>query len=87
MKFSQFFKELSTKTYDPLNHRNDEFDKDYTIFKQKIVDAEWELEEFVERSLQNLHTVDDVLRLLKRYKLYIIIQYSLLYNLIISMSL
>lgn len=66
-KFQDLFKTISTKTYDPLNHRSDEFDNDYQEFKQNIADAEWELEEFVAKSLENYTTVEDVLNLCHRY--------------------
>lgn len=66
-KFNEFFKFLSSQTYDPLNHRSDEFDKDYVEFKRNVVDTEWELEEFVGKSLEKIPTVDGVLRLLHRY--------------------
>lgn len=65
-KFSELFKAISTATYDALNHRTDDFDKDYDVFKQGVVDTEWELEEFVAKCLEKLSTVDDVLRLLHR---------------------
>lgn len=67
-KFQDLFVAISTKTYDPLNHRSDEFDKDYQEFKQGIVDSEWELEEFVAKSLENYSTVEDVLNLCYRLK-------------------
>lgn len=66
-KFQDYFKTISSQNYDPLNHRSDEFDKDYQIYKQGIVDSEYELEEFVAKSLENYHTVEDVLRLCKRF--------------------
>lgn len=67
-KFSDFFKKISSQTYDALNHRLPYFDKDYAEFKQNVVDAEWELEEFVGISLQKMPNVDNVLRLLKRFE-------------------
>lgn len=67
-KFKQFFHNISSQKYDALNHRLDYFDKDYAEFKQNVVDTEWELEEFVGNSLENMTNVDNVLRLLKRFE-------------------
>ncbi|KAI4469355.1 male fertility factor kl5 [Holotrichia oblita] len=66
-KFQQYYKKISSKTYDALNHRLDMFDKDYVEFKQNVADTEWELEEFVGTSLEKMTDVDNVLRLLNRY--------------------
>lgn len=66
-RFQEFYKKISSKTYDALNHRLDMFDKDYVEFKQSVADTEWELEEFVGASLEKMTDVDNVLRLLNRY--------------------
>lgn len=66
-KFVVFFKKISSQKYDALNHRLPYFDKDYKEFRQNVVDTEWELEEFVGTSLENMTDVDNVLRLIKRY--------------------
>ncbi|KAK9891393.1 hypothetical protein WA026_014634 [Henosepilachna vigintioctopunctata] len=66
-KFKDFFKKISSQKYDALNHRLPYFDKDYGEYRQNVVDAEWELEEFVGASLSKLQDVDNVLRLLARY--------------------
>lgn len=65
-KFKEFYKKISTKTYDTLNHRQDFFDVDYKEFKQSVCDTEWEMEEFVGASLEKHVNVDNVLRLLHR---------------------
>ncbi|KAJ8919736.1 hypothetical protein NQ315_006264 [Exocentrus adspersus] len=67
-KFIEFFKKISSQKYDALNHRLPFFDKDYKEFRQNVVDTEWELEEFVGNSLENMTDVDNVLRLLKRFE-------------------
>lgn len=67
-KFIEFHKKISSQKYDALNHRLPNFDKDYKEFRQNVVDTEWELEEFVGNSLENMTDVDNVLRLLKRYR-------------------
>ncbi|KAL3284037.1 hypothetical protein HHI36_018207 [Cryptolaemus montrouzieri] len=65
-KFQDFFKKISSQKYDALNHRLPYFDKDYSEYRQSVVDTEWELEEFVGISLSKLQDVDNVLRLLAR---------------------
>ncbi|XP_025829635.1 dynein heavy chain 8, axonemal [Agrilus planipennis] len=67
-RFDDFYKTISTKTYDALNHRQDYFDKDYAKFKKSVADTEWQLEEFVGQSLEKLTDIDNVLRLLKRFE-------------------
>lgn len=68
-KFIEFYKKISSQKYDALNHRLPYFDKDYKEFRQNVVDTEWELEEFVGVSLENMTDVDNVLRLIKRYRI------------------
>lgn len=68
-KFRDLFITISTKKYDTLNHRLDFFDKDYEIYKESVYNLEWELEEFVGKSLEKMTDVDNVLRLLKRFPL------------------
>lgn len=66
-KFIQFHKSIASKKYDALNHRQAFFHNDYKEFIQNVVDAEWELEEFVGRTLEKYKDVDNVLRLLNRF--------------------
>lgn len=66
-KFIKFHKTIALKKYDALNHRQAYFNIDYNEFIQNVVDTEWELEEFVGRSLDKYKDVDNVLRLLNRF--------------------
>ncbi|XP_044745141.1 dynein axonemal heavy chain 8-like [Coccinella septempunctata] len=68
IKFKEFFKTISSKKYDVLNHRLPDFDKDYIEYKQNVADTEWLLEEFVGICLSKMQDVDNVLRLLKRFE-------------------
>lgn len=65
-RFVDYFNVISQQTYDALNYRLEEFDKDYDEFRQNVVDTEWELEEFVAKSLSKINDIDNVIRLLKR---------------------
>ncbi|XP_031342975.1 dynein heavy chain 8, axonemal-like [Photinus pyralis] len=67
-RFSEFYKNVSTKKYDALNHRQDMFDEDYTEFKKNVAKIEWDLEEFVGNSLEKMVDVDNVVRLLVRFE-------------------
>ncbi|KAF5281562.1 hypothetical protein FQA39_LY05097 [Lamprigera yunnana] len=67
-KFNEFFKKMSIKKYDALNHRQPMFDDDYLEFKKSVGNAEWDLEEFVGNSLEKMINTDSVIRLLKRFE-------------------
>ncbi|KAK9893078.1 hypothetical protein WA026_023570 [Henosepilachna vigintioctopunctata] len=67
-KFKEFFKTISSKKYDALNHRLLDFEKDYAEFRQSIADTEWLLEEFVGKCLSQMQDVNNVLMLLKRFE-------------------
>ncbi|KAB0798200.1 hypothetical protein PPYR_09193 [Photinus pyralis] len=66
--FNNLYKTISSKKYDTLNHRQEMFDNDYKEFKTAVAKAEWDLEEFVGNSLEKMVTVDNVIRLLKRFE-------------------
>lgn len=65
-RFTEYFKIISNKKYDPLDFLNHEFDEDYSQFKQNIVDTELELEEFVALTLRSKTSFDSVLTMLSR---------------------
>ncbi|KAK4886462.1 hypothetical protein RN001_002733 [Aquatica leii] len=67
-RFSDFYKKISSKKYDALNHRQEMFDNDYLDFKKGVNNAEWDLEEFVGNSLERMVNVDNVIRLLRRFE-------------------
>ncbi|KAK5645861.1 hypothetical protein RI129_004325 [Pyrocoelia pectoralis] len=66
--FNNLYKTISSKKYDTLNHRQEIFDNDYKEFKNAVVKAEWDLEEFVGNSLERMVNVDNVIRLLERFE-------------------
>lgn len=66
-KFSNFFKTIASQPYDALDHRHSLFDDDYSVFKQCVVDTEWELEEFVAKTLEKSRNVERILYMLSRF--------------------
>ncbi|KAK0165144.1 hypothetical protein PV328_003692, partial [Microctonus aethiopoides] len=67
-KFMSFFQKITTQQYDPLNHRNPEFDVDYDEFKKNVAETEFELREFFFRSISLVPNIDEALRLVLRFQ-------------------
>ncbi|XP_061708954.1 dynein axonemal heavy chain 8 [Cydia pomonella] len=65
--FNKFFKAISTKTYDALDHRRPDFDKDYKIYKDAVANQEVLLENFMINSVNKCPTTEIALHLLKRF--------------------
>ncbi|KOB72744.1 putative Ciliary dynein heavy chain [Operophtera brumata] len=57
--FNKLFKSISTKTYNALDHRRPDFDKDYKTYKDNIANQE---------SVNKCPTTEIALRLLKRFE-------------------
>lgn len=45
--FNKLFKQISSKTYDAMDHRRPDFDKDYKIYKDAVATQELLLENFM----------------------------------------
>lgn len=61
------FEVISNKSYDPLAHRLEEFDKDYAIYQEAIRSVELEMEKFVKIYLKDIESVEMRLLTLKRF--------------------
>ncbi|CAK1540075.1 unnamed protein product [Leptosia nina] len=66
--FNKFFKTISSKTYDGLDHRRPDFDKDYKIYKDAVATQEILLENFMISSVNKCPTTEIALNLLKRFQ-------------------
>ncbi|XP_045484350.1 dynein axonemal heavy chain 8 [Pieris rapae] len=65
---NKLFKTISTKTYDALDHRRPDFDKDYKIYKDAIATQEILLENFMIASVNKCPTTEIALNLLTRFE-------------------
>lgn len=75
-KFKDIFRIISSRTYDALNHRKPDFDHDYDIFKESIAEAEAELREFKEQTLNEAPNLQIRLMLIKRWSFKIVFNIS-----------
>ncbi|PZC81902.1 hypothetical protein B5X24_HaOG211688 [Helicoverpa armigera] len=66
--FNKLFKTISTKTYDALDHRRPDFDKDYKIYKDHVANQELLLENFMINSVNKCPTTEIALHLLTRFE-------------------
>ncbi|CAB3256562.1 unnamed protein product [Arctia plantaginis] len=66
--FNKLFKTISTKTYDALDHRHPDFDKDYKIYKDAVANQELLLENFMITSVNKCPTTEIALHLLLRFE-------------------
>nr|XP_026487863.1 dynein heavy chain 8, axonemal-like [Vanessa tameamea] len=68
VNFNKLFKTISSKTYDALDHRRPDFDKDYKVYKDNIATQELLLENFMITSVNKCPTTEIALHLLERFK-------------------
>ncbi|XP_041975311.1 dynein axonemal heavy chain 8 [Aricia agestis] len=66
--FNKLFKTISSKTYDALDHRRPDFDKDYKIYKDAVATQELQLENFMISSVNKCPTTEIALHLLARFE-------------------
>ncbi|XP_045497912.1 dynein axonemal heavy chain 8 [Colias croceus] len=66
--FNKLFKAISSKTYDALDHRRPDFDKDYKIYKDGVATQEILLENFMIASVNKCPTTEIALHLLARFE-------------------
>ncbi|KPJ08753.1 Dynein heavy chain 8, axonemal [Papilio machaon] len=66
--FNKLFKTISSKTYDALDHRRPDFDKDYKTYKDAVANQELLLENFMINSVNLCPTTEIALNLLKRFE-------------------
>ncbi|XP_034837309.1 dynein axonemal heavy chain 8 [Maniola hyperantus] len=68
VNFNKLFKVISSKTYDAMDHRRPDFDKDYKIYKDHVATQELLLENFMITSVNKCPTTEIALHLLERFK-------------------
>ncbi|XP_072937033.1 dynein axonemal heavy chain 8 [Epargyreus clarus] len=66
--FNKLFKTISSKTYDALDHRRPDFDKDYKTYKDNVATQELLLENFMITSVNKCPTTEIALHLLLRFE-------------------
>ena len=60
------FQSISSKSYDPLDHRRPEFDADYADFKKQQAETEQGLYKFLRSEVTRCTSIHDVLVVLSR---------------------
>lgn len=66
-KFFSFFQDISSKDYDPLNHRKPYFDSDYDNYKKNVAEMEIELRNFFYNYVSYTPNITEALRVVARY--------------------
>lgn len=59
---------ISAKPYNPLNFRNDQFDKDFDIFVKEVEQAEVGMQQFVKQQIACVPIAESVILILKRFE-------------------
>ena len=67
--FSNVVKGFRSKGHDLLDFHSNRFDRDYVDFNVKTQELENSLQQFINRSFENITSIEDSLGLLKRYQL------------------
>ncbi|OAD58895.1 Dynein heavy chain 8, axonemal [Eufriesea mexicana] len=67
-KFSSFFQDVSSKDYDPLDHRKPYFDSDYDNYKRNTADTEVELRNFFYKCVSETPNITEALRVVARFQ-------------------
>lgn len=75
-KFSSFFYDITSKDYDPLNHRKPYFDSDYEQYKKNVAETIIELRNFFYNCVSETPNIAEALRVVARYHLPFIITTS-----------
>ena len=66
--FKDVVKEFRSKGHDLLDFHSNRFDRDYVEFNVKMQELENSLQQFINRSFENINSIEDSLVLLKRYQ-------------------
>lgn len=66
-KFSSFFYDITSKDYDPLNHRKPYFDSDYDQYKKNVSETIVELRNFFYNCVSETPNITEALRVVARY--------------------
>ncbi|CAD1473088.1 unnamed protein product [Heterotrigona itama] len=67
-RFSGFFQDVSSKDYDPLNHRKPYFDSDYDNYKRNVAETEIELRNFFYKCVSEVPNITEALRVVARFQ-------------------
>lgn len=67
--FNDVVKSFRNKGHDLLDFHSNRFDRDYVDFNVKTQELENSLQQFINRSFENINSIEDSLSLLKRYQL------------------
>ncbi|RLU26152.1 hypothetical protein DMN91_002318 [Ooceraea biroi] len=67
-KYSNYFKTISSQTYDPLDHRKPYFDADYDEFKKNIAETDLELRTFFHNCVSLVPNITQALWLIDRFQ-------------------
>ncbi|KAK9298339.1 hypothetical protein QLX08_008257 [Tetragonisca angustula] len=67
-KFSSFFQDISSKDYDPLNHRKPYFDFDYDNYKKNVAETVIELRNFFYKCVSDAPNITEALRVVARFQ-------------------
>jgi dynein heavy chain len=66
--FNDVVKAFRTKGHDLLDFHNNRFDRDYVDFNVKMQELESSLQMFINRSFENINSIEESLTLLKKYQ-------------------
>ena len=66
--FNEIVKGFRSKGYDLLDFHSNRFDRDYVDFNVKMNELESSLQQFINRSFENVGSIESSLSLLKRYQ-------------------
>merc|ERR1711991_446954 len=66
--FNDIVKQFRSKGHDLLDFHSNRFDRDYVDFNVKMQELENSLQQFINRSFENVGSIESSLSLLKKYQ-------------------
>jgi dynein heavy chain len=66
--FNEIVKQFRSKGHDLLDYHSNRFDRDYVEFNSKMSELETSLQHFINRSFENIGSIEHSLLLLKKYQ-------------------
>lgn len=66
--FNEIVRNFRSKGHDLLDFHNNRFDRDYVDFNVKMQELETSLQHFINRSFENINSIEQSLSLLKKYQ-------------------
>ena len=67
-QFHSIVKDFRQKRHDLLDYHNNKFDRDYVEFNVKISDLEGSLQHFINKSFENITSIENSLNLLHKFQ-------------------